>query len=44
MEYLKKKWLKCELIGDEAMTQIDKILHGYEGNKNEINNACTKEK
>jgi len=44
IEIIIKKWLKCELIGDEAMTQIDGILHGNEGNKNEINDACTKEK
>lgn len=42
IEIIIKKWLKCELIGDEAMTQIYKILHGDEGNKNEINDACAK--
>lgn len=44
IEIIIKKWLKCELIGDEAMTQIDKIFHRNEGNENEINDACTKEK
>lgn len=37
IEIIIKKWLKCELIGDEAMTQIDEIFHGNKGNKNESN-------
>lgn len=39
-----EKWFKCDMTGDEAMAQINKILHGDERNKNEINDACIKEK
>ena len=37
-------WLKCEITGDGAMSQIIKILEEDERRKNEIINACTKEK
>lgn len=32
-----EKWLKCEITGDEGMSQIFEILNEEEKSKNEIN-------
>ena len=38
IEEIITKWIKCEIIGDEAMAQIDKILHVDEMNKKALEN------
>ncbi|EKQ50282.1 MULTISPECIES: hypothetical protein [unclassified Clostridium] len=44
LEIIITRWFKCEITGDEAMSQIVKSLAEEERSKDEIINACTKEK
>jgi len=36
-------WLRCEITGDGAMSEIVKILNEEEKDKDEVVNGCTKE-
>lgn len=44
LEIIITRWFKCEITGDEAMSQIVKTLAEEGRSKDEIINACTKEK
>lgn len=43
IEIINERWLKCEITGDEAMSQIVKILDEEGSIKDEVVNACSKE-